>query len=621
MENLKEAQTVRWRLILAGMLVGIMTLVLLGRLFYLQVYSYQNFASQSVDNRIQAVPVPPERGLIFDRNGILLASNHPVHELVVEPYRVSNVGGLVNEISRIIEIDGGELESFNRSRKRSSGYNEHVLKTRLSDEEIARIAVQRYQLNGASIKAEMQRFYPEREIVSHILGRVGRIDVKDESRIDPAQYRGLKYIGKSGIELAMEDLLVGVPGYEQVETNAHGRQVRQLSRISPESGKNVYLTIDAELQKIAYDAMGDYAGAVVAMEPSTGRVLAMVSKPSYDPNLLVSGLSTKEFRQFLRSKDNPLINRAIQGVYSPGSTIKVFLALAAYELETKPEKVFCPGYYVIPGKSRKYRCWKETGHGYIDALEAVIQSCDVYFYKLADKMGISEIYYRLSRFGFGAPTNVGLQHEESGILPSPEWKQYALGEKWYRGETLSVGIGQGYTLVTIMQLAQAVSIIANRGVSYAPQVIHKVVDINTEEILEFQPKMTGKVELENNHYYDLIIDSMVGVLHSEKGTARRVGRELKNFQAAGKTGTIQVISKTEKDLKEQNIEITEKMRPQGAFVSFAPVENPEIVVAVLAEHSGSGGGVAASVARDMMNYYIVDRKNSPSQSKSQLTMN
>ncbi len=621
MENLKEAQTVRWRLVLAGTVVGIMTLVLLARLFYLQVYSYQNFASQSVDNRIQAVPVPPERGLIFDRNGTLLASNHPVHELVVEPYRASDVSGLINEISRIIEIDGGELESFNRSQKRSSGYNQHVLKTRLTDEEIARIAVQRYQLNGASIKAEMQRFYPERETLSHVLGRVGRIDVKDEARIDPAQYRGLKYIGKSGIELAMEDLLVGVPGYEQVETNAHGRQVRQLSRISPESGKNIYLTIDAKLQKIAYDAMGDYAGAVVAMEPSTGRVLAMVSKPSYDPNLLVSGLTTKEFHQFLRSKDNPLINRAIQGVYPPGSTIKVFLALAAYELETKPEKVFCPGYYIIPGKSRKYRCWKEEGHGYVDVLDAVIQSCDVYFYKLADKMGISEIYYRLSRFGFGTPTHVGLQHEEPGILPSPEWKQYALGEKWYRGETLSVGIGQGYTLVTIMQLAQAVSIIANRGVSYAPQVVHRVVDINTEEILEFQPKMTGKVELANNRYYDLIIDSMVGVLHSAKGTARRVGRELKNFQAAGKTGTVQVISKTEKDLKEENIEISEKMRPQGVFVSFAPVENPEIVVAVIAEHSGSGGGIAASVARDVMNYYVVDRKNSSNQSKSQLTMN
>ena len=610
------------RLLFAMGVVVFLSLILFARLYYLQVHSYSTYESRSADNRVQVVPLPPVRGLIFDRNGALLASNLPVHQLEIIPYRTADVKELVNNIAEVIPIEQSEIDDFWQTRKVYSRFSGQALKTRLTDQEVAMLAVERHRLPGSRVRAELQRFYPQNEIGAHVLGRVGRIDSDDEQRLDPARYRGLQYIGKSGIELMLEDYLVGEPGVSQVETNAHGRRIRQLSSVSPKSGQNVYLTLDFGLQKVAYDALEEFSGAAVALEPQTGKVLAMVSKPSYDPNFLSSGLKKAKYQEYLASKDDPLVNRAIQGLYAPGSTLKIFLALAAYEIKKNPPSVFCPGYFTIPGKKRKYRCWRdEYGHGLMNIKQAIAQSCDVYFYTLAHEMGISEIYYRLSRFGFGSLTEVGMQPEKKGILPSPEWKEWTLGEKWYTGETISVGIGQGYLLVTMMQLANAVSVIANQGDKFKPQIVERVLDVNTGEVTEFEPELVGRVDVDDSRYYEKVIDAMVEVVHGKRGTARRIGRELSNFRAAGKTGTVQVLSKTQADLKEENIEITRDMLPHGIFVSFAPVDDPQIVVAVIAEHSESGSKQAASVARDMMNYYIAGQQPTRTPENIQVTLN
>ena len=598
-----ERRTSLQRVVIAGLFLLALLLLLIFRLVYLQVVTYSKYALESAENRIQILPVAPVRGQIMDRKGRSMASNEAVFDLVVIPDQVDNLSGLLNEVAEIVSIDESELDDFQESVRKGSGFSRHVLKGNLTAEQVARLSVERHRLRGASVHAKLQRHYPHSEPSAHILGQVGRIAAEDIEQIDARRYRGLQHIGKAGVELSMEDMLVGYAGSKRVETNAHGRIVRTVSSDSAQSGKNVYLTIDSEIQRIAYDALGDYKGAAVVMEPSTGRILAMVSKPSYDPNLLVGGATRQHYRELLGEEGDPLINRAIQGTYSPGSVLKVFLGLAIEEVYGNPPEIFCPGYYRLPGKLRRYRCWKKHGHGNMTLHQAIVESCDVYFYKLARELGMDELYFRLSRFGFGEKTRVDLNIEKEGLLPSKEWKRYALGESWYPGETLIFGIGQGFTLTTMLQLAQGTSIIANRGQRFKPQIVLKTEDVNSKEVDFVEPELLEPVVLDNTQAYSAVIDAMVDVIHSSKGTAKVISKGMQ-YTAAGKTGTVQVIRKAQDE--EWDPEKTPKrFHPHGVFVSFAPVEDPKIVVAVIAENSDGATKVAVPAAREIMDYYLL----------------
>ncbi len=590
------------RVIVAGLLLSALLALLLYRLFYLQVITHSENALQSNENRIQILPVPPTRGEILDRNGKKLAHNVAMLDLAIVPDQIQDMPSLLNELSEIIPINDEEIKQFQESVKRGSKFSRHVIKEGLTDEQVARLAVERHRLDGVVIEAGLRREYIAPEPSTHILGRVGRIAVDDIEEVDALRYRGLQHIGKSGVELSMEDALVGFAGNKRVETNAHGRILRTLSVDAAQAGDTVYLTIDSDLQKVAYDALGDFNGSAVVMDPSTGQILAMVSKPSYDPNQLVGRSTGESYGQLLNDARTPLINRAIQSTYSPGSVLKVFLGIAVDEHYGNSEKIFCPGYYTLPGHSKRYRCWKRQGHGWMDLHQAIVESCDVFFYELARRLGIEEMHYRLARFGLGEATQVNLRNEKAGLLPSPDWKRYVKGEPWYEGETVIFGIGQGFTLTTMIQLAQATSIVANRGERFKPQIVLKTEDFEVGEVRHIHPKKLSPVQVDSSKAYEIVIDAMVDVVHSKKGTAYYAMQGI-DYTAAGKTGTVQVIS-VPQDVEWDPDEYERRFHPHGVFVSFAPVDDPRVVVAVIAENSDGATKVAVPAARQIMDYVL-----------------
>ncbi len=618
-EKIGEAMRIRnrsrARLMLSVAVIALFVSVLIGRLVYLQVFDYSNLATRSSENRVEIVPIPPVRGQIYDRQGVLLAGNRTVYSLAIIPANASNLDQLLDDIQTIVPVSERDLADFRKSLRINSRYDLHILKDYLDEHEVGRLAVERYRLPGAYISAVLHRDYRAGEAASHVVGRLSRIDENDLASINRARYRGIQHIGKHGTELYGEDILVGWSGHERVETNAHGQKVRTLSQVLPTSGRNIYLTIDQDLQRFAYDIIGDEKGALVALEPATGRVLAMVSKPSYDPNDFAVFSEPGKALELLDAKDSPLINRTIQGMYAPGSTIKPFMSLAGFDHALENFKVTCPGYYQLPGVEHKYRCWKEEGHGVTDYKKAMAESCDVFFYALAYKLGIDRIQSVLSQFGFGDRTEVGLRNEKPGILPSRQWKREVLNEPWYHGETLITGIGQSYISVTMMQLAHATSIIANRGQRYRPQLIYKVVDTNIGEETVFAPVLVGNVDLRKRHF-EKVIDDMVEVVHGERGTARAIGRDAK-YTIAGKTGTVQVIGRAQ-DEDWDETKIAKKHLPHGVFMSFAPVDDPQVVVAVIVENSISGSNVAP-IARKVMDYYL--EKQAKTKSGSDVVFN
>ncbi len=598
-----DRQNLSQRIVYSGLFMLFLMFLLISRLVYLQVIDHSSYASASNENRIHVRPVTPVRGHIFDRNGDLLVDNVASFNLEIIPDQTESVTQLVARINETLPLSEQELGAFQKSLKTKSKFERHLLKANLNLEELAKVAVDRHQLPGAFVNAELQRNYHQAEASAHVLGRVGRITVQDNEVIDAQRYRGLQYIGKSGAERYFEDFLVGYTGSEQVETNAHGRVLRSLSVDPPVSGKNIFMSIDLDLQRVAYESLGDYKGAVVALEPKTGQILAMVSKPSYDPNSLVGESTRSTYSKLLADKSTPLINRAIQGVYSPGSTFKVFLGLTAYDVLGEPPTYNCPGFYQLPGKKRHYRCWKKSGHREVDLHKAIVESCDVYFYRLARALGMDEMHYQLSQYGFGEPTNIGLAAEKSGLLPSRDWKRFDRDESWYDGETLIFGIGQGFTLTTMAQLAHATSIIANKGKRVQPQIILKTEDVNTGEVEYVEPVELETVNLKNPKYYDLVTAAMTDVIHSEKGTARKIAKGML-YTAAGKTGTVQVIKKKQdEEWDADNYE--QRFHPHGIFVAFAPVVDPKIVVAIIAENSDSAGNVAVPAARAIMDHYLL----------------
>ncbi len=605
-DYLRESRLFNLRVGISLALVACLALILFIRLVYLQIVSHRHYATLSQENSVKPLPIPPVRGLILDRNGVILAENLPVLTLEITPYQVANMKTLLEELGTVVTLNERDLMNFEKLRRARPRFESLAIRTQLSEEEAARFAVNRHRFNGVELRARLQRHYPHGGLAVHALGYVGRINEAEAETIDKAAYRGSQHIGKLGIEQSYEDILLGEVGTEKVETNAHGRALRVLERIAPKAGYNLYLNLDVKLQAVAEQSLGRYKGAVVAIEPKTGAVLAFASTPTYDPNPFVNGIDTESYQLLRDDPNKPLINRALYGRYSPGSTIKAFLGLAALEFNQNPERtVFCPGWYSLPGDTHRFRCWKKDGHGAVNLHDAVVQSCDVYFYRLAVSLGIERMHSFLAGFGFGAKTGVDLNGESSGLLPSPAWKKER-GLPWYGGETVVTGIGQGPILVTPLQLASAMATLANRGVRLQPRMAYGFIDPKSRELQLFEPQPLEPLALQDPEHLEATIRNLTDVVHGAGGTARGIGLTAP-YKIAGKTGTAQVKSIGQQESYVEGA-VPLHLRDHALFVAFAPVDDPQIAVAVIAENGGHGSSIAAPIARKVLDYYLLGRE-------------
>jgi penicillin-binding protein 2 len=603
---LLESKVIHGRIIFVFGLVAILALILVVRLGYLQIYQHQRFTTLAQNNRIDFFALPPVRGIVYDRNGEVLAQNFRVFNLEVLPDKVDDMDELLASLGQFIELTDTHLEQFRTLLKRRPSFERQTLKANLNEEEAAILAVNQHRYPGAELRARLQRYYPKGELTSHVIGYVGRISTHDLENIDNQAYRGMEYIGKSGIEAYYESTLLGQSGVERVETNAHGRIVRTLEQSAPDTGETIHLSLDIKLQQKAVEALKGYEGAVVAIEPETGDVLAFASVPSYDPNPFVNGISKTAYEKLRSSIRRPLVNRALHGRYAPGSTIKGFMALVGMENGIPNSTTsYCPGWYSLPGHKHRYRCWKKPGHGLMDGHDAIVQSCDVYFYRMAKQLGIDRMHDGMARFGFGEQSGIDMLGEPSGLMPSREWKQRVRNQVWYPGETIITGIGQGYMLVTPLQLAAATATLANRGKKFTPRFLTAIEHPQSQVQDVIDPVLAGEETLADARFYDLVINSMRDVVHGARGTARRLSQGIE-YEMAGKTGTAQVKSIAQN--QEYDEETTEKkFKDHSLFVGFAPLDNPKIAIAVVVEHAGSGSRVAAPIARKLIDYYLINR--------------
>ena len=591
----------RSRLIVAVLAIIVVLGVLVYRYYSLQIVQHDDFMTQSDRNRIRVEVIPPTRGQIVDRKGRLLAANEPTFVIGVVRERSEDPAALVDTLTERLSLSDRELKAFQERSERRRPFEAVPIKLGLDDAALATVAVDFHQLPGVVVDAKLTRDYPYGEALSHVLGYVGRVSAEDLFELDAERYRGTLHTGKVGLEKRYEPLLHGKPGYQYVETNAHGRVLRVLERQAPVPGKNLRLYLDLDLQREAVAALGDQRGAVVALDPQTGGVLAMVSNPSYDPNLFVEGISYSDYAELRGSLDTPLLNRAVQGQYPPGSTVKPLISLGALARDfiTPDTEIRDPGWYQLPGDDRRYRDWtlrvRGTGHAEtVDLRMAIAESCDTYYYDLAHRMGIDAMAEMLQPFGLGQRTGIDIPGEQDGILPSTDWKRAALGEPWYPGETISAGIGQGYMLTTPLQLAQAAMVLANKGESFVPSVVHRVDDLRVGGV---QRPSIPMDEVD----WQAVVVGMVDVVHSPRGTAAGIARGI-GYQIAGKTGTTQVVSIAQDAIYDEDA-ISERNRNHGLFIAFAPVENPRIVVAVIAENGG-GSRAASPVARRIMDAWL-----------------
>ena len=602
----QDVRTVKTRLIISAVLMVVLAIALLGRFVVLQVTHHERYRTMSLDNQIDLRPLPPVRGMIIDRYGMVLAENHSVYELEVIPENVKDIDRMLSQIGMLVELTDQEIRRFRKNVKQRPRFERQILKSRLTDSEAARFSVRQHQFPGVTLSASLRRVYPQNDLTGHVVGYVGRVSDQDLKKIDTRAYEGTSYIGKIGIESFYETELLGQVGVQQVETDAYGRVVRKVSHVAARAGANVHLTLDAQLQKVAIEALDGRRGAVVALEPSSGDILAFVSTPTYDPNLFSQGISHEAYGKLRESVDKPLVNRALYGRYAPGSTIKPLLALAALENGLESQKrIACSGRFALPGSSHAYRCWRRKGHGYVNLHDAIEQSCDVYFYHLAHSIGIRKMADYFGGFGFGQRTGIDLLDEPSGLLPTPEWKKKNRQESWYPGETIITGIGQGYLLVTPLQLAYATASLANRGQAIRPQLLRGLEDPGSGVITHPTQRRGLNIKTNNSSSWDQIIAGMESVLHSSRGTARASGRN-SPYRIAGKTGTAQVVGISQ-DGEDRSTELPEELRDHALFIAFAPVEQPRIAIAVVVENGGSGSRAAAPIARKIMDYYFIHR--------------
>jgi penicillin-binding protein 2 len=605
-----ELHHFRLRLAIAAGFVLFMFLALACRFFYLQVVRHGELHTLAEANRISIVPVVPNRGIIVDRNGVMLANNYSAYTLEIQPAKVVNLESLVDELATLIEITPRDRRRFKRLLEESKSIGSLPIRTRLSDEEIARFAANRYRFPGVEINARLFRQYPQGELFSHVVGHIGRINQRELEQFETdglmANYRGTDYIGKTGLEHNYERFLHGTTGVEEVEVDSGGRPVRTLSRTPPVSGSNLVLNLDARLQEVAYQAFGERRGAMVAIDPATGGVLAFVSKPGFDPNLFVDGIDPQNWNELNTSPDRPMVNRALAGTYPPGSTFKPFMALAAltYGRRTPQQAIADPGHFTFGG--HVFRDDKVGGHGMVDMYKSIVVSCDTYYYVLANDLGIDAIARFMGLLGFGSRTGIDIAGEAAGVLPSQEWKMRRFRQKWYAGETISIGIGQGYNAYTPLQLAQAIATIANDGVAFRPHIVNYVEDIRTRERSPVEPRPRGALEVKPEHI-TVIKEALVGVNKEGTGARAFAGAE---YVSAGKTGTAQVIGIKQGE-KYVESRVQERHRDHALFIAYAPADNPKIALAVVVENAGFGARAAAPIARKVIDYHLLGKLPEP----------
>jgi penicillin-binding protein 2 len=607
----KDARLVRRRVVVGAVAILLLMLVLVVRLYYLQVVQYEYHSTLAENNRIHVQPIPPTRGLIFDRNGVIIADNRPSFSLTVTRERAGDWEGVLDTIVEVLELGPDDRAIFEKRMRQGRRPFEPVpILFELTEEQIARVAVNQFRLQGVEVAAQLVRHYPQGEHFAHSVGYVGRINEQELKKLDPVDYAGTHHIGKTGVEKFYEDLLHGQVGYEEVETNARGRVLRVLKRTDPQPGRDLTLELDLNLQEAAEKALGGRRGAVIAIDPATGGVLAMVSQPSFNPNLFVTGISFKAYAELRDSIDRPLYNRVLRGLYPPGSTIKPLVAMAGLDsgVVNQSTRVFDPGFYQLPNFAHKYRNWNRSGDGWVDMELAVARSNDTYFYDLAHKLGIDRLHDYLSRFGIGQRVSLDMFEEAEGLMPSRDWKRAHRRQPWYPGETIITGIGQGYMLATPLQLAQSMALLANRGQWKRPRLLKSADGMNPEELivhdlLEARPA-PDDIVLKDMRYWDVVNHDMQQVVHGPRGTARKIGMDAA-YRIAGKSGTAQVVAIRQGE-KYDREKTKERHRDHALFVGFAPADNPRIAVAVLVENGESGSGVAAPVLREVTDAWLLD---------------
>lgn len=605
----QEIHRFRGRLLIAGLVVSAMFLVLVGRFVHLQVFQHAHYDTLAESNRIAIAPVVPNRGLILDRNGVELAHNYSAYTLEITPAKVRNLDALIDELATVVDIASKDRKRFRKLLEESKNFESLPIRNRLSDEEVARFSVNRYRFPGVEIKARLFRQYPHRDLTAHIVGYIGRINSKDVEALEAsgqtANYRGTDHIGKMGLEQNYEASLHGTTGFEQVEVDAGGRAVRTLSRTPPNSGDNLVLSLDLKLQEIAWQAFGERRGALVAIEPNSGAVLAFVSKPGFDPNLFVDGIDPQSWDALNKSIDRPMTNRALQGQYPPGSTFKPFMALAGLALgkRTAQYTISDPGFYTLPGLSHQYRDWKKSGHGAVDMHRSLVISCDTYYYGLASDLGIDAIHNYIGQFGLGKKTGIDLPGEMPGVLPSSEWKMRRFRQKWFAGDTVSVGIGQGYNIATPLQLAHATAVLAANGKVYRPQMVSHIQEARSRTLKPVGHELVRSIPIEPEHL-QRVRAALVDVTRPG-GTAAQAGAGAP-YSFAGKTGTAQVVAiKQGESYNESRVQ--ERHRDHAWFIAYAPAENPTIALVVLVENGGHGSSAAAPIARTVLDYWLLGK--------------
>ena len=601
-----ETRLIQRRLMVAAIGVVVLLSLVLGRLYVLQVVDQEHFATLSNSNRMRYKALPPTRGLIYDRNGVVLADNLPAYRLEIIREQVDDLDATLARLGELVEISDSEIKRFRKASRRRRPFESVPLLLNLSDEEVARLAVNIHKFKGVEINARLTRYYPKGSLAVHALGYVGRIDEKDLNDLEESSYAGTSHIGKLGLEKYYEQELHGKVGLQRVEVNAAGRTLRVLEEEPPLPGNNLRLTIDARLQALGEKLIGKERGALVALDPRNGEVLALVSMPNYDPNLFVNGISFKEYKALRESLDRPLFNRALTGQYPPGSTTKPLFGLAGleYNVTTPGKKVFCPGYYQLPIDDRKYRDWKKTGHGPIKLSDAITQSCDVYFYDLSYRLGIDRMADFMTAFGFGQRSGIDTTGERPALMPSREWKRRVRGQAWYPGETLITGIGQGAFSATPLQLASAIGALAMKGKRFKPHLVKSIEYVSEREERVIEPEELDDYKLKRDSNWKTVVNSMVNVVHGPRGTARLAGEGVK-YKIAGKTGTAQVFG-IKQDEEYDSEKIAKRLRDHALFVAFAPAYDPRIAVAVIVENGEHGGSTAAPIARRIMDAWLLD---------------
>lgn len=601
----RDARLIRSRMLFAGAALVVLTVLLMVRMYYLQVVQFEHHSTLAENNRIHVQSLPPTRGMIFDRNGVILADNRASFSLTLTRERAGDWEQVLDSIIEILALEEDSRELFEkRIRQGRRPFEPVPVMFELSEEQIARIAVNQFRLPGVDVAASLVRYYPEKEHFAHSVGYVGRINEVDLKRLDSVNYSGTHHVGKTGIERFYEDQLHGQVGYEEVETNARGRVLRVLNRVEPISGQDIYLTIDSQLQEAAELALDGRRGAIVALDPNTGEVLAMVSQPSFDPNPFVTGISFKAYGLLRDSPDQPLFNRVLRGLYPPGSTIKPMIAVAGVDTDVinSSTRVFDPGFYKLPNHQHRYRNWNRYGDGWVDLDLAMARSNDTYFYDLAHKLGVDRIHDYMTRFGFGQRVALDMFEETAGLMPSREWKRRRYNQPWYPGETLILGIGQGYMQTTPLQLAQSAALMASKGRWLRPHLaksvggMQPVVDVPTPPDIILRDKSA----------WDTVQRGMESVLHGARGTARKVG-DSAEYRIAGKSGTAQVVAIKQGERYNRD-KVQERHRDHALFIAFAPAQKPAIAVAVMVENGESGSGVAAPVAKQILDAWLLDEE-------------